>query len=101
MPELSGLRFSNTQNSRAGLEAQTEPGPSYSRMRDASEAGEGPLDALPQLPRPAETPGHTGHVLVHRGEPWGHGTGGMRDAPLRREPLPPATPRLASSASAC
>lgn len=37
-------------------------------MCHASEVVEGTLDALPQLLRPVETPGHSWHVLVHRGE---------------------------------
>ena len=49
-------------------------------MCDASEVGEGALDTLPQLLCPAETPGHSGHVLVHGGEPWGHGTGRLKEA---------------------
>lgn len=61
-------------------------------MGDASEDGIGLLDPLSQLPRPTETPGHSGHVLMHRGEPWGHGTGGMSEALApspTREHLPP------------
>lgn len=43
-------------------------------MCHASKVVKGTLDALPQLLCPAEAPGHSGHVLVHGGEPWGQGT---------------------------
>ena len=43
-------------------------------MCHASEVVKGTLDALPQLLRPAEPPGHSGHVLMHGGEAWGQGT---------------------------
>lgn len=58
-------------------------------MCDASEVGKGTLDAVPQVLRPAETPSHRRHVLVHQGEPWGHSTATMKWGPSPSAPLCP------------
>ena len=95
------------QSRSRGLKRTCLPGTRYSRMCHASEVVEGILDALPQLLRPAESPGHGRHVLVHGGGPWGQGTAD-RSQTLALGPVPPTIPRpppliprFASSSSPC